>query len=270
MASDRGGLAVKTFPQMTLSPPDLSKAPATNNDIDSPLNPALERFRVQGCALVTGGTGDLGHTACRALLEHGVDKLAIFDLDSVQATLRVSDLRSNFPAAQIHFTPVDITDAILAEKAVDEIASLFGSIDIVVNFAGVVCWAHALEVTIEQWRRTLDVNTTGAFIVSRAAARKMIEAGNGGSIIFIASLSGHLVSYPQPQAAYNTAKAAVLMMKNSLAAEWAVHGIRVNSISPGYMNTVLTEGNKLDEAKNIWLSRNRWVEWENVTSSVGL
>ncbi|KAI1196134.1 hypothetical protein F5X97DRAFT_306253 [Nemania serpens] len=256
MAVDRADLTARILPQMSFSPPGLSKAPTTGNDKDASLNPALERFRVRGSAIVTGGSGDLGHTACHALLEHGVDKLAIFDLDSAQAISRISELRTDFPAAQIQFLPVDITDTTQAEEAVDDVVRIFGSIDIVANFAGVVCCYHSLEVTAEQWKKTLDVNTTGSFIVSRAAAKKMVAAASGGSIIFISSISGHSVCYPQPQAAYNTAKAAVLMMKSCLAAEWAVHGIRVNSISPGYMDTILNEGDGLDEAKNIWLSRN--------------
>ncbi|KAI1178311.1 hypothetical protein F4777DRAFT_538206 [Nemania sp. FL0916] len=256
MASDRADLTARVLPQMSLAGPGSSKAPDTAHETGKQLNPALERFRLRGCAVVTGGAGDLGNTACHALLEHGVDNLAILDLDSTEAHRRTSELQSKFPAARIHFAPVDITDAAQAENAVNNVAHLFGSIDIVANFAGVVSCVHSLEVTVEQWRRTLDVNTTGSFIISRAAARKMVEAGRGGSIIFIASIAGHSVLYPQPQAAYNAAKAAVLMMMKSLAAEWAVHGIRVNSISPGYMDTILNEGDGLDEAKSIWLSRN--------------
>ncbi|KAI0097686.1 hypothetical protein GGR51DRAFT_461979 [Nemania sp. FL0031] len=256
MASDEENSTAASFPQMSLCQPGSSKAPTSSTGADPSLNPALERFRVRGCAIVTGGAGDLGHTACRTFLEHGVDKLAVFDLASAQATTRLSELRSDFPAAHVHFIHVDVTDASQAEKAVNDVADLFGSINIVANFAGVASWAHSLEVPIEQWRRILDVNTTGAFILSRAAARKMVEAGTGGSIIFVSSIAGHSVCYPQPQAAYNTAKAAVLMMKNSLAAEWAVHGIRVNSISPGYMDTqIMGNIDGLDKAKNMWLSR---------------
>ena len=69
--------------------------------------------------------------------------------------------------------------------------------------------------------------------------RQMIAQNTGGSIVFLASISAHRTNYPQPQAAYNASKAALLSLKYSLAAEWAVHGIRVNSISPGYMDTLL-------------------------------
>ena len=77
-----------------------------------------------------------------------------------------------------------------------------------------------------------------------------------GTILFIASISAHRTNYPQPQAAYNASKAALTSLKSSLAAEWARHGIRVNTISPGYMDTVLNEGEGLNEARQIWMERN--------------
>ena len=84
----------------------------------------------------------------------------------------------------------------------------------------------------------------------------MIKNGTGGSIVFIASISAHRVNYPQPQIAYNVSKASILSMKSSLAAEWARYGIRVNSISPGYMDTILNEGPGLENARRSWASRN--------------
>lgn len=86
--------------------------------------------------------------------------------------------------------------------------------------------------------------------------RAMITQRTGGSIVLIASLSGHRVNYPQPQAAYNTSKSAVQHLARCLAAEWAVHGIRVNTISPGYMDTILNEGDGLLRARTIWNERN--------------
>ena len=84
----------------------------------------------------------------------------------------------------------------------------------------------------------------------------MISAAIGGTIVLIASISGHRVNFPQPQVAYNASKAALLSVKSSLAAEWAVHGIRVNTISPGYMDTILNEGDGLEEARTTWAERN--------------
>ena len=82
----------------------------------------------------------------------------------------------------------------------------------------------------------------------------MIAQGNGGSIIFIASMSGSIVNYPQEQSCYNASKAAVIQLGKSLAAEWARHGIRVNCISPGYMDTALNRIPTLEGQKKIWTS----------------
>lgn len=86
--------------------------------------------------------------------------------------------------------------------------------------------------------------------------REMISGGRGGKIVLVASISGHRVNFPQPQIAYNVSKAAVLHMRRSLAAEWTRYGIRVNSISPGYMDTVLNEGDDLEPWRQIWSERN--------------
>ncbi|KAG8532931.1 uncharacterized protein KY384_002809 [Bacidia gigantensis] len=88
-------------------------------------------------------------------------------------------------------------------------------------------------MSASEWRRTLDINTTGSFLCAQAAAKTMIAQKTGGSIVFIASISAQKTNFPQPQAAYNASKAALVSLKRSLAAEWAVHGIRVNSLSPG-------------------------------------
>lgn len=84
----------------------------------------------------------------------------------------------------------------------------------------------------------------------------MKAQGTGGSILFIASISAHRVKYPQPQASYNVSKSGVLQLKSTLAAEWAHYGIRVNSISPGYMDTILNEGSGLVESRRVWAERN--------------
>jgi NAD(P)-dependent dehydrogenase (short-subunit alcohol dehydrogenase family) len=129
-------------------------------------------------------------------------------------------------------------------------------VDHLLCFAGIVDCQHAIDLTATQWRKTLEVNTTGSFLCAQAAAKQMVQQGRGGSIILVASISGHRVNYPQPQISYNVSKSALLTMKNCLAAEWAIYGIRVNSISPGYMDTILNEGEGLAEARKIWADRN--------------
>jgi sorbose reductase len=87
-------------------------------------------------------------------------------------------------------------------------------------------------------------------------ARRMIEQKNGGSIVLTASISAHHTNFPQPQVAYNVSKAAVVHLTKNLAVEWAVHGIRVNCVSPGYMDTILNAGDNLKAIRNIWATNN--------------
>jgi NAD(P)-dependent dehydrogenase (short-subunit alcohol dehydrogenase family) len=118
--------------------------------------------------------------------------------------------------------------------ALDEVAGRMGVVDALVNAAGVADTTSALEITPEQFRRVIDINLTGTFLVCRAYARRLIAAGQTGSAVTIASMSGLRVNRPQNQAAYNASKAGVTMLTKSLAVEWLPLGIRLNSISPGY------------------------------------
>ena len=185
---------------------------------------------------------------------------------------------------------MDVSDAAAVQQAVDLTVRELGSVDILCCFAGVVGCTHAMEMTPEGWRKMLDINTTGAFLCAQAVAkcvpasdlrvsfaksifRRMIIQRRGGSILLVASISAHRTNFPQPQAAYNASKAALISLKSSLAAEWARYGIRVNSISPGYVNTILNEGDGLEEARRIWAERNpmgRMGEPEELTGAVVL
>jgi NAD(P)-dependent dehydrogenase (short-subunit alcohol dehydrogenase family) len=88
----------------------------------------------------------------------------------------------------------------------------------------------------EMWTRLLDINLTGTFLMSRAIGQHMIAAGKPGSMVFIASMSGGIVNFPQEQSCYNASKAGVIQYGKSLATEWAKHNIRVNMISPGKLS----------------------------------
>ncbi|KAL7923118.1 hypothetical protein ACQKWADRAFT_291266 [Trichoderma austrokoningii] len=256
-ADDRSNLTKRILPEMTLAP---GHDAALDARIDS-LHPAARdspsgRFSIAGNAIVTGGTGAIGTVVSRAMLQHGLSGLVLFDLNVSASRDDVQALRREFPAPTIIAMEVDVTDEDAVARAVKETALIMGSVDMLVCLAGIVGCAHALDMPVSQWRRILDINTTGAFICAQAAARRMVAQGNGGRIIFTASISAHRVNFPQPQAAYNVSKGALLMLKNSLAAEWARYGITVNSISPGYMDTVLNEGEGLAAARKIWNERN--------------
>ncbi|OTA68715.1 NAD(P)-binding protein [Hypoxylon sp. EC38] len=259
MTTERSDLKSRVLPQISLgdgSPGSLTAPPPPLPRGAPAATRALERFRITGNAIVTGGAGDLGFTACRALLEHGLEGLIIFDMNPTEAHERLRVLKPEFPEAKIYFLRVDVTDENGVNNAVDEAVKLLGRIDILLSFSGIVACGHALDWSAKDWNRVINVNTIGGFLVARAVAKTMIERGIGGSMVFIASISGHRVNFPQPQVSYNVSKAGVISMVKSLAGEWARYGIRVNSISPGYMNTILNEGDGLEEAKKMWYSRN--------------
>lgn len=256
--SARDELSKRSIPHMVLSTGNaesLTAPPALDLGANS-TNSALARFKVQGNAVVTGGTGTLGLAACTALLEHGLSGLAIFDVNAAQSERHLVSLRERFPKRSILCFQVDVTDDVAVQEAVDVAAGELGSIDHLLCFSGIVGCVDAMDISAAQWRRIMDVNTSGSFLCAQAVARKMAAQGTGGSIVFTASISAHRVNYPQPQAAYNVSKAALITLKNCLAAEWARYGIRTNSVSPGYMDTILNEGPGIAEARDIWSARN--------------
>jgi NAD(P)-dependent dehydrogenase (short-subunit alcohol dehydrogenase family) len=105
------------------------------------------------------------------------------------------------------------------------------------------------------FRNLININLNGTFLVCREVGKKMLADHIAGSIINIASMSGSIVNFPQPQSCYNASKAGVIQLTKSLATEWAKYGIRVNSISPGYMDTELNRVPKLESQKAIWRER---------------
>ncbi|KAI1349167.1 oxidoreductase-like protein [Xylaria sp. FL0043] len=257
MTTEKADLTARVLPQVTSgtgAPGDPAAPPSPLSTTMTPAERAHERFRLGGNAIVTGGAGGLGFAVSKALLEHGVQGLMIFDLDPVEAEAKVSVLQTEFPDITILFLKVDITDEAAVDTAVAQTVSLLGPVTTLLNFAGMVCCGHALDGKSKDRNRVLNVNTIGAFFVARAVARHMIAHKTGGSIVFVSSVSAHQVNFPQPQASYNVSKAGVKAMVRSLAGEWARYGIRVNSISPGNMDTILNEGDGLEEARRIWLN----------------
>jgi sorbose reductase len=288
--SERDALALRTLPTMGLSYPSnpLTAPPPPLYPSLSATDKALARFAVKGNAIITGGAGVLALASARALLEHGASGVAILDLEATLAASQpaIQLLRSDFPAARIVDLPCDVTSekvplimrdaavALSAPTASTEPSSSAENppprISMLLCFAGIVGCVPSISTPASQWRKIVDVNLNGAFLCAQAAAKYMMPqpghssstntnnlspSSGGGRIVFIASMSGHIVNFPQPQAAYNVSKAGLLHLKNSLAAEWATYGIRVNSISPGYMDTVLNTGENLKVMRDLWASR---------------
>lgn len=189
-------------------------------------------------ALVTGAGRGIGREIARVFAGAGAD-LAIADIDAVTAADVAAEIASMGRRALGVRT--DVADRVSVDALVDAVIAEFGRIDILVNNAALAATNKpVLEDRPEDWIRALDVDVNGAYWCSRAVGRQMVARGSG-AIVNIASMSGIIVNRPQPQAAYNTSKAALLHLTRSLAAEWAANGVRVNAVSPGYVGTDMTK-----------------------------
>ncbi|KAL8696817.1 MAG: hypothetical protein Q9224_002604 [Gallowayella concinna] len=188
----------------------------------------------------------------QALAEAGAEAIALLDKKQDLGEEAASQL-STHAKIPVRFYKTDVRDANANQRTIEQVVSDLGSVDILINSAGIVhSNIKAEDYDPEMFRRLMDINLTGSFLVSQACGQHMIKARSGGSIIFISSIAGARVLHPQQQCAYNASKAAVVQLANSLAAEWAQHGVRVNTISPGYMNTQLNEAAMLQQQMSYW------------------
>jgi NAD(P)-dependent dehydrogenase (short-subunit alcohol dehydrogenase family) len=204
----------------------------------------MEKFNLKGnVAIVTGGARGLGKAMATALAQAG-SNIVIPDIDLKEAQKTANELQKE--GIETLAIQVDVTQPEQVEHMVNVVMEKFNRIDVLFNNAGIVQHVKIEDMDLADWQKTMNVNLNSVFIVSKAVGKIMIQQKRG-SIINISSMSGIIVNTPQCQAAYNTSKAAVIMLTKSLAAEWAQHNIRVNTIAPGYMKTELTrpffEGN---------------------------
>lgn len=216
--------------------------------MDRAQTPNPTRFRLDGqVAFVTGGGQGIGLATAALLTQLG-------------ATVVTADLFPEIgePAAAAigaTFVTVDVTATESVDAAVATVLERHGRMDLAVNCAGIRHARPAEELPDDEWDRVFSINTAGVFRSCRAEGRALIAQGEGGAIVNIASMSGVVVNRPQRQAAYNASKAAVAMTTRSLAVEWAEHGIRVNSVSPGYVETAMTAQSRTDpERIALWNS----------------
>ncbi|CAG8025335.1 unnamed protein product [Penicillium salamii] len=272
----RASLTSRVIPVMTLSEgtSQLTR-PLPTVPFTSARERAEARFQVLGKGVVTGGAGVLGLISAQALLEHGLSSLCIMDLSQTLETSKpqIESLAAKFPSVTVTRIPLDVTSTESIQSAFDEADRTMGGIDVLCCFAGIPGCQPSLTVTPGQWNKVMDVNLNGSFFCAQAAAKVMEASGRGGSILLTASMSAHYTNFPQPQAAYNASKAGIAHLTRNLAAEWAVHGIRVNSISPGYMDTILNAGDGLADIRKIWDARcpmGRMGDPEEITGAVVL
>lgn len=197
----------------------------------------MERMRLDGkVSFVTGGARGIGKAIATAVAEAG-SHVAIVDMDIDEATKTAHEIADTIGVKAIAIQ-ADVTVKEDVDAMISTILETFGKLDVAFCNAGICMNIPASEMTAEQFRKVIDINLTGVFLTSQAAANVMLKQGKG-SIINTASMSGHIVNVPQPQCAYNASKAGVIQLTKSMAIEFAKKGVRVNSISPGYIGTDL-------------------------------
>lgn len=191
-------------------------------------------------AAVTGGGRGIGEVIAARLAAEGAHVAILDVLEQAPATAERIAAQHGVRTCSVR---CDVTDEAGVDAAFDQVEEQFGGpVDVLVTAAGIAHNIEAHKASAEQFRRVVDVNLNGTFITASRCARRLIEAGAPGAIVTIASMSGHIVNVPQPQAAYNASKAGVIMLTKSLAYEWIPFGIRVNAVSPGYIVTEMTRG----------------------------
>ena len=210
----------------------------------------LDAFSLSGkVSVVTGGNRGIGRALATALAEAGSD-IVLLIRDRDHAAAAVTELQELGVTALA--VTADVTDPQQVQRAVEEVLSRLGQVDVLVNNAGTCIHRPALEVTEEDWRSVMGVNVDGVWHCSQVFGRQMV-AQRSGVIVNIGSISGQIVNRPQWQPGYNASKAAVHQLTKSLAAEWAPYGVRVNALAPGYIKTEMAP---VDEPQ----FRRHWIE----------
>ncbi|GAB1315736.1 Bacilysin biosynthesis oxidoreductase bacc [Madurella fahalii] len=263
---DAKGVASSTSDHFSIPVKNGSRVPtpiAEEEDAVSPLEEkvyrqmprTMQRMSVMGkVIIITGGARGLGNHMARACAEAGAKAIAIFDANQDLGDEAAAELHHK-TGLPVSFFKVDVRDGNAINAAVQNVVDLYGPPDVLVNSAGIADSNIKAETyDPAMFRRLIDINLTGSFLMSQSVGRAMMAAGKPGSIILVASMSGSIVNYPQEQSCYNASKAGVIQLGKSLAAEWAKYNIRVNCISPGYMDTALNKVPALDAQKKIWKS----------------
>lgn len=186
-------------------------------------------------ALVTGGARGIGLAVARAYVREDA-AVVVADIDAASAAAAAAGLVQGGGRAMA--VGVDVADPASVQAMIAAILGAHGRLDILVNNAGVGGNTPFLETSLAEWNRIIGINLTGAFMVAQAAAREMVEAGFG-KIVNIASLSGQRGG--NGRAAYGSAKAGLELLTKVMAVELAPHGINVNAIAPGAIETEMAK-----------------------------
>jgi 2-deoxy-D-gluconate 3-dehydrogenase len=226
----------------------------------------LDKFSLNGkVSIVTGASRGLGEGMALALAEAGADVAVVASSDKVNDTAaKIKALGRKGLAIQADLASTEPIPGIITKTLAE-----FGKIDILVNCAGIIRRAPAIEFSEKDWDDVISVNQKALFFMCQAAAREMMKQGKG-KIVNIASLLSFQGGIIVPS--YTASKSAVAGLTKALANEWAAHGINVNAIAPGYMATDMTDAlQKNAERAPAILSRipqGRWGTPEDMKGAV--
>ena len=186
--------------------------------------------------IVTGASGGIGNAIIKSLNKVGANILA-----SGTKTEKLEELKKNFK--DIKLLKFDISQSNKIEEFIDNATNeLGGSLDGIVNNAGITQDNLAIRMSLEEWQKVIDINLTSTFLMSKFAIKKMLK-NKSGKIVNITSVVGHTGNIGQ--ANYSASKAGIIALSKSLSIEYAKKNINVNCISPGFIKTAMTD--KIDE-----------------------
>jgi NAD(P)-dependent dehydrogenase (short-subunit alcohol dehydrogenase family) len=188
--------------------------------------------RLEGrVALVTGAASGIGYACAERFAQEGAVVVG-FDRDDCPAWGAVDDA-----APKTTYVTGDVTDEAAVQAVVQGAASDHGSLDIVVNAAGITGGGPVHLLTLEAWNRVMDVNATGTFLVGKYSAGVMMGQPKGGSIINVASIEG--IEGTEGGSCYSASKGAVVILTKNMAIDYGRRGVRVNAVCPGFIDTPL-------------------------------
>lgn len=204
----------------------------------------LDQFNLAGkTAIVTGCSTGLGQGMCIALAEAGANVVGVGRADASATEQTITAAGGKFHAVKADLTSCEPIEMIIAETK-----KAFGGVDILVNNAGIIRRDDAVDFSEKDWDDVMNLNLKSLFFLSQAVAKLFIEQGRGGRIVNIASMLSFQGGIRVPS--YTASKSGVMGLTRLLGNEWAKHGITVNGIAPGYMETDNTAALRADEQRN--------------------
>ncbi|CAK7203041.1 hypothetical protein SEUCBS139899_005770 [Sporothrix eucalyptigena] len=207
--------------------------------------------------IVTGGAQGIGFAVTRAICEMG-GNVAVFDVQAQPVDQPAWLTLSSVFGAKAVYYQTDVTQQASIDASFARMLADFGSVDGCVPAAGIAIDKPFLDQTWDEFTRIQDVNVRGTFFVVQHVARQLLKQGTPGSCVLLASQSAHIALPGYRMAAYNASKGGILMLAKALAVELAPRGIRVNTISPGFVDSAMTQSvrdiKSKREGDQMWLA----------------